>query len=318
MRSRAGRTPDQLIAATARPQFGIVSFRQLIACGLTKSAILHRVESGRLERILPRVYRVPGAPDSWEQRLMAAYLWASDGVSAISHRSAAALWGLAGIDRDRVEISTTGRVRGRAPDVVVHRVGRLLPEEIRYSNNLALTSPPRTVIDLCGTDKPWVAERAFDDALRKEDTTLQELGNYLRLEARQGRRGVTLMREILMARDSNFVPPDSQLERDLERLLIGSGLPQPVRQHPLFKDGRLMRVYDFAYPDVCLGIEAQSYEHHDGRLPWSKDQTKDNAANILGWATLRYTYYDIRERPQEVVEEVRATLEQRRTLFRAP
>jgi hypothetical protein len=256
--------------------------------------------------ILPRVYLIAGAPPSWHQSLMAATLWAGE-ASAASYRSAARLWGFKGFAEDIVEISTTGRVRKRHAEIVVHRPRRLLPGEITEISGFPVTTPARTIIDLCALRMAIRAERALDDSLRWKLTTLTELRNYLRMEARQGRNGVCLMREFLEARDPNYTPTDSTLEDDIDALITSSDLPAPVRQHPLFRDKRLVRVFDFAYPEALLGIEGQSYEYHDGRVMWSKDQTKDNAAGPLGWFVLRYTRYDIDERPSEVIEEIRAT-----------
>jgi hypothetical protein len=237
---------------------------------------------------------------------MAAALWAGE-AGAASYRAAARLWGFKGFAEDLVEISTTGRIRRRPPEIIVHRPRRLLAGEITEIGGIPVTTPGRTIIDLCALRMARRAERALDDALRRKLTTLDELRNYLRMEARQGRNGVCLMRQLLEERDPNYIATDSVLEDDIEALILLSDLPTPVRQRPLFQDKRLIRVFDFAYPEALLGIEGQSYEHHEGRIAWSKDQSKDNAAAALGWLTLRYTRYDIDERPDEVIEQIRAT-----------
>lgn len=304
-----------LCAATAAAQYGLITLTQARACGLSAQAIQRRITTGKWEIVLPRIYRIAGTPCSWHQSLMAATLWAGEG-SAVSYRSAGALWRLGGYPADLVEISTTGRVRKRPPGIIVHRPRRLLSGEITRIDGIPVTTPARTLIDLCATRRAGRAERALDEVLRRRLTYLDELRNYLRLEARRGRPGVTLMRALLDARNPGYVPPDSELERDLEKLIIGSNrLPTPVRQYPVFEDKRLMRVFDLAYPEALLGIEAQSWQHHGGRIEWSKDQTKDNAAAPLGWLTLRYTRFDVDERPAEVVDEIWRTRLARLTLL---
>lgn len=215
------------------------------------------------------------------------------------------------------EISTTRRTRGQ-PSVIAHRVKRLLPEEIVHIAGIRTTAPGRTAIDLCGVLKSERAERAVEELLRKRKTSIPELRNYLKLEARQGRRGVVALRKIVLERDPTYVVTDSALEDDLEPLLLAANLPPPIRQCPVFDRGNLRRVFDFGYPRVLLGVEAQSYEHHDGRIPWSKDQSKWNGLASLGWQTLYYTRYDIDFRPHEITAEVEATYRQREHLFRAP
>ncbi len=123
------------------------------------------------------------------------------------------------------------------------------------------------------------------------------------------------MRKLLEARDASYRPPDSQLSRKLERLILASTLPRPERQYPIFRKGVLIRVFDLCYPQAKLAIEADGYKPHSGRIPWSKDQTKDNRMSALGWVTLRYTTYDIKERWDEVFEEIRTVLEIRLSLL---
>src|SRR5262245_11977490 len=59
---------DRAIARLARSQRGVVTTAQLAAAGLGKNAVAHRVEHGRLTRMLRGVYRVgpieaPFAPE---------------------------------------------------------------------------------------------------------------------------------------------------------------------------------------------------------------------------------------------------------------
>jgi hypothetical protein len=109
-------------------QQGVLSRSQALEAGLGRGAIQHRLDSGEWQRLHPGVYRMRGASPSWEQKLMAATLWAGP-ESAVSHRSAAALWKLDGIDADGlVEITTA---RSRNPDVpqgiTLHRTKLLTP-----------------------------------------------------------------------------------------------------------------------------------------------------------------------------------------------
>jgi very-short-patch-repair endonuclease/predicted transcriptional regulator of viral defense system len=306
---------DRRIAATADAQHGVFSIVQALACGFTKKEIRTRLRTYRWEPVLPGVFRLRGAPRTWRQMLMAAYLWASRSSAAVSHRSAAALWGLDGFVSGVVEISTTGRVRDRAATVTVHRVRRLLRQEIRELDGIPTTNVARTLIDVCGSAPSQLAERALDDALRRRFTSVPEMWNYLRLEARHGRSGAATLRRLLEARDAHYRPPDSQLSRRLERLILASALPKPERQYPIFRKDVLVRVFDLCYPQAKLAIEADGYKPHSGRIPWSKDQTKDNRMTALGWATLRYTANDIDERPDQIIEETGTVLELRLRLL---
>lgn len=309
MRGRAGRSPDELAAATAAAQHGVINLTQALACGFTMRGIEWRVGTRRWERVLPRVFRMAGAPRTWYQELMAACLWVCTG--AVSHRAAATLWGFDRFSRGPVEVSTTGRVRGPGREILIHRVRRLFPEEIKTIENIPVTSAPRTIIDLCACVEPTSSERILDDSLRRRLTSVEEIWNYLRLEGRRGRQGTRLLRSLLSMRDSRYVPPDSELERRLERLILGSDLPPPTRQFPIFNGDRLVRVFDLCYPEAMLAVEADGYKHHSDRVSWSRDGLKDNEMAALGFQTLRYTQYDLDERPREVIEEIRTVRELR-------
>jgi len=122
--------------------------------------------------MLPSVYRVAGAPDSWHQRLMAARLWAPD--AAISHRAAAALWEFDGFDRGPVELSTVGPRTSYEAWITLHRTQKLEGEDIGRLGPFAITTPARTLADLCAEGRD-VVEPALDDAIRRGLTTLPRL-----------------------------------------------------------------------------------------------------------------------------------------------
>ena len=65
----------ELLALAAR-QHGVVSDAQALGLGYSGQAIRRRVKNGEWQRLLPRVVRCTGAPDSGRQSAMAAYLWA--------------------------------------------------------------------------------------------------------------------------------------------------------------------------------------------------------------------------------------------------
>ena len=89
----------------ASRQWGTISRDQLRAAGLSDDAIWRLNKDGMLREILPRVYRLAGAPQNWHQRLMAPCLWGGP-TAVASHRSAAVLWGFDGFREGPLEISS--------------------------------------------------------------------------------------------------------------------------------------------------------------------------------------------------------------------
>src|SRR5439155_15236085 len=167
-RARADRSPteerDRGCGAIASRQFGLISRNQALAEGLSADAIDQRLAAGRWERLLPAVFRIAGAPGSWHQRLMAAILWAPS--AAVSHESAAALWELEGCPSDGVELSTASTRKSSAPWIRLHRVAGLERVDVTTLGPIRVTTPTRTLADLCGVMTPDAVERALDDALR--------------------------------------------------------------------------------------------------------------------------------------------------------
>ena len=111
----------------ARRQHGILTRRDLLALGYGSGAIERRLAGGRLHRIAPGIYAV-GWPDlTPKQRWMAAVLACGEGA-LLSHRSAAALWGIGKEPRDRVEVSVRRRRKGRRAGIKV-RARPSLPKD---------------------------------------------------------------------------------------------------------------------------------------------------------------------------------------------
>src|SRR5262245_29680513 len=85
---------DRRVAALAQAQYGHFTSDQLDSLNAARRARRHRIDSGRWERTHPGVFRLVGAPLTWESRVMAGCLTV-DG-SLASHLTAAHLWGLDG------------------------------------------------------------------------------------------------------------------------------------------------------------------------------------------------------------------------------
>jgi very-short-patch-repair endonuclease len=87
------RSVDAAIARLAGRQYGVVARFQLLAIGLTARMIDRRVATGRLHAIHRGVYAVGHKRIPQEGRWLAAVLACGDSA-VLSHRSAAALWGI--------------------------------------------------------------------------------------------------------------------------------------------------------------------------------------------------------------------------------
>jgi len=297
---------ERILATTAARQFGIICLTQGLAAGLTHKNIEYRLQTGRWERVLPGVYRIAGVPDSWKQRLMAAYLWAG-ATAAISHRAAARLWGLDGVRDEVIEVASTRKLVSPAEWVIFHQPLSLPSDEITEIDGIQVTTVPRTLLDLGAVVRRDRVEWALDGALRDGLVEFKDLRRTLLRHGAKGRDGTAALRFLLTERDPKYVPPASPLERLFVPILNDDRLPEAVRQHPIVEEGRIQYRLDFAYPEWKIGIEIDSWKHHSGRHSWHRDQTKANVVAVQGWRMLRFTKEDSRK-PERVVEVVLSAL----------
>jgi hypothetical protein len=164
---KPGGRPDELIAALAARQHGTVARRQLLAMGLSPSAIDRRVQCGRLHVIHRGVYAVGHTVLSTDARYMAAALLGGRGA-ALSHRSAAAVWGIRVTSRARPDV-TVATERRQCKAVQFH-FGRLPDDEVTRVRGIPLTIVPRVLFDLAAELPRAHTELAFHEAERKRLT----------------------------------------------------------------------------------------------------------------------------------------------------
>jgi len=206
-----------------------------------------------------------GAPVSWEQKLMAASLWAGP-EAAISHRSAAALWKLDGIDgRGIVELTTTGSRNDVPKGLTLHRTKILTPSDAGWLGPLKVTGLVRTLIDLGAVvPDPAVVEAAMESALRRDEQLFGRMKERLDVLGGHGRRGAGMLGELLALRDPDAAPTEGMFETLIERLLRKAGIEMPVRQYEVQVNGRLVRL-DFAWVRRRVALEPRGFWCHSGR-----------------------------------------------------
>lgn len=236
----------------------------------------------------PRVYAVDGAPPTWVQAVAAVALSAQPGAW-ISHRTAAVLWALQGVDnKDSIHVVTGLDRRVRIDGVKGHRSGALFSADLGKRHGIPVTTPARTLVDLSAALSHRQLGVAIDDAIRRRTMTLDTLRRCVaRLAEAPGRRPAVL-HELLAERVPGFDPGDSDLETRVLRLLVTNGLAPPVQQHRVRVGGRTVRI-DLAYPALKLAIELDGWEFHRTRTAFDDDRTRANLLVAHGWTLVRFT-----------------------------
>lgn len=250
------------------------------------------------------MYVIGGAPDSWEQRLKAAELWAGD-PAVVSHQSAGALWGYDGVKPGMIQLLTTGTGRDVPPGIVVHRTKLLARRDWGLYKGFRVTSMARTLFDLAAVVDPATFEAAAESALRKNDHLYADLIDRLAELGEQGRNGIAVVRKFLAERGPELPATESVLETHFLRLIRTSGLPEPTRQFRVWIDGVCVARFDFAYPlELKLGIRLNGKNHLRPER-WENDQRQSNALQLSGWLVLDFTWKDVLERPHDVMATLR-------------
>jgi very-short-patch-repair endonuclease len=280
-----------------RRQHGVVARRQLVSLGMSNQAIKRRVDNGRLHRVERGIYAV-GRPElSQKGRWLAAVLGCGSGA-ALSHRSAAALWGIVAAPAGDIEISVPYASPRRRPGVRVYRRPKLRPSDLTVRDEIPVTKPIRTLIDLAGRLDRDGLERAINEADRLGRTDPEAL--FAALDDYPGQRGVGSLRELLGNR--TFRLTDSELERRFLSLVEAAGLRLPVTGKRLngFK-------VDFFWPDLALVVETDGLTYHRTPAQQARDRLRDQAHTMAGLTHLRFTHSQVRFDPDHVLEVLGAT-----------
>jgi very-short-patch-repair endonuclease len=276
-------TPPTVWRLAAR-QHGVVARAQLLELGLSRRAIEHRTARGRLHRVERGVYAV-GRPDLDQLgRWMAAVLGRGP-QAVLSHRSAAALWGIVPSAGGLIEISVPSSSGRRRRDVQIHRRPRLAESDLTVHDRIPVTTPVRTLIDIARRLEPARLERAVNEADRLDLVDPETLAEAL--DSYPGQRGVGPLRELLGKR--TFRLTDSELERRFLRIVAGAGLPIP-------ETGRRINGFkvDFFWADLGLVVETDGLRYHRTPAQQARDRVRDQAHLAAGLAPLRFTHAQVR------------------------
>jgi very-short-patch-repair endonuclease len=296
-------TPDLVIAGIAEKQHGVVSASQLRRAGFGEGAIRARLVSGRLHRVHRGVYAVGHPMLSPEGRFLAAVLAVGGGPAgevgsvldywkaAVSHRSAACLWGLLPAADGPLDVVARG-LGGKAKrlGVRLHRSRSLAPADVTLRRGIPVTTPARTILDL----------RRANSFGRPGAVPARELRRAIRQANVLG---------LPIGEESGRDRTRSDLERDFLRLCRHHRLPPPevnVRIGPY--------LVDFLWLEHRLVVETDSYLYHRGRVAFQDDRDRDLKLKRLGYEVLRLSERQVDEEPDRVAETLRAVLEAQGTV----
>jgi very-short-patch-repair endonuclease len=271
-------------------QHGVVARRQLLALGFNAREIEHRVARGRLHPVMRGVYAVGWPQLTAEGRWMAATLACGEDA-ALSHRSAAALWGIGSEGQDGIDVSVRRRTRLRRPGIRVRSRPGLCEADISCRDGIPVTGIVITLIDIATELSSIGVERAVNEA---DKLDLVDPGTLRsQLEDHASEPGVRPLRAILDAR--TFRLSDSDLEILFRPIAAGAGLPLPLTKQMV--NGFEV---DFYWPELGLVIETDGLRYHRTPSAQARDARRDRTHTLAGMTPLRFTHYEVKHEAAKV------------------
>ena len=294
MRPKAG-SVELEVARIAAGQHGVVTMRQLLVAGMSRTGVRRRVEKGLLHRQHRGVFRVGHRAPSTEADYLAAVLACGE-RAILSGWAAAFIYGLFKRAAPRPEVTTP--MDRRVPGVLTHRIRHLHVDEATTYRGIPITTVPRTVVDLAATLSLDALARACHEAQVRHRITGPMVDAVL--ARRPNVTGAGKLREIFHGEVRITL---SKLERDFLSVLQAAGLPLP--QTNRLAGGRYV---DCRWPEHQVTVELDSYRYHHTRHAWNQDRRRAREARARGDEFRRYTYGDLTEDRSLMLAELRKLL----------
>lgn len=301
--------PLDRIDRIARQQHGLITLEGLRSLDVTRAQRRSLLGNGVLEPEGARTYRLAGAPRTDRQRVMLACLdlraAASHGTSAALHRSGP--FDLGG--RPDVMVRH-GRQTARSDLARVWTTTNLGPDDLVRIDGIPCLSLARTLMVLAGQVPPLKAEMLrdmVDVAIR--DGAANDGWLWWRLEKLRcpGRNGVRVFSQILTERAGGSLT-ESWLEREFLRVVDGAGLPRPVTQARIRRNGAFVARVDFLYQQARVVVEVTGQVGHSTAAERARDAVRRNELQLEGYRVLEFTYSHVVGEPTVVTQRLAEAL----------
>ena len=233
---------------------------------------------------------------------MAAVLFCGP-EAVLSHRSAAALWGIRDPSSRALEATAPAKSRSRGG---IQRHFSLLPgDEVTVERGIPVTTVPRTIFDLAAVASVDAVESALrqSEYLRLHDRlSLPDL-----LERYPRRQGSKKIRECLFRRREMPGRARSWLEERFLPFLRRERLLLPQLNAWLEVGGRRYQV-DCLWPRQRVIVELDGFAAHGTRIAFREDRARDRRLRVAGYGVTRVTEDQLEDEPAALAADLRTLL----------
>jgi hypothetical protein len=281
-------------------QAGVVSRRQLLRAGVSRTTIDSKPKHGQWQQIHPGVYGTFTGTVAWDARLWAAVLYAGPGA-LLSHETAAEILRLTDRRSPVIQVTIPVGRRVRPPEgVTIHRSKfdypawrpqRGIPPHTFYAETiLDLVAGAVNLDDVVTWVSRGIARNLVSEAQLKSAVA-----------ARRRFRWRAQIGEVieLVAGGSHF-PLEFRYDRDVAR---AHGLPAATKQARFAKPDGTSGFRDQCYQKYGLIVELDGAEFHPAEQR-GRDRLRDNEVAATTGATLRYQWADVDRAPCETAGQV--------------
>lgn len=298
--------PDrERLARVLSCQYDVISRSQALACGVTKSALRHKLRpDGPWRKILPGVYVTVTGTVAQEQREMAALLYAGPG---------AVITGAAAVRRHRLlcaglnEVDVLVPVRNRRQSCGFVRIQHTtrMPRNVWSTGSLWFAPPYRAVADAARGMKSFEDVQAVVcEAVQRGRCTLGKLVEELNAGPTAGSRW---FREALAEVSAGI---RSAAERDLKQLIDRSNLEKPMYNPRLYTiDGLFLGIPDAWWQRAGVGAEVDSRQYHLSAQDHEATITRHNRMEAAGIHLLHFLPKNIRQEQRTILAALHGAIE---------
>jgi very-short-patch-repair endonuclease len=289
---RRGSTPDWFLRELAERQHGVFAWWQLRLAGLTRGEVDSRLARGLFRKVHRGVYAFGHRELTQKGWWMAAVLALGE-HAVLSHRSAAALWGmLPTSDTAFIHVAVAGRPRARRKTrIMVHH--RHSEVETTVHDGIPVTTVEATLLDLSLTVDRHTLGQAVAAAERLE------LFDRRVWTPPAARPGASVLREVVGAHRA--APTRSELERRFLELCREHHLPMPKVN--VWVAGAEV---DFYWPVHRLVVETDGGTHAGREV--TRDYGKEAKLALAGIRTHRFAWEQVVDAPVETADVLSALM----------
>ena len=297
-----GMASDFDLVAAASANHHLVTPTIVVSCGISRRRWQRWQDTGLWVQVTPTHFRHAATPLTFEMQVRAGSEWLG-GRGALFGTTALAWLGVEVPPPQWAEFLVTRADRSIPNWMIVHTSSYWTPRRCIHHRGVRTTTAARAIVDFASLmPSARDLEAAIDGAVRTRRTAMTQLRQELSHVSRRGRRGLVLLRELLL--DSGV---ESYLERRFMRLVRHQHIARPKCQVVFKNRSHVVARVDFIFGLVV--VEVSGRLGHASDRERQKDARRRNELQQQGLTVLEFTTADVIDDPTYVLTTLRRSLD---------